>query len=333
MVMEEDLVVEKQITLVHNGMVINSKSTMLKRMEALEHQWQGPPLRRHLREGQQLLRRRKTRRPISSTLARRRPQRPRMARRRLPPTYWMTSGRVKKMTLMISSRLARLPWVSPPQHLWLLHYTPPPMTSTTTSSTQFAAPQPVAPPQQGNLNSLFATTSQPSSATPSMKSPPPSSLGSPPPPLQAQPYKPSGPNYYTSVPAAMNTGSSATSAFSARPSVASTNQTSYSSSTSAATLGKPTAKASAGSGDVFGNLWSSASSKAGVPNKPTSKGPDLASMAKAKSEAGIWGAPAAVSGLSQPRPGATAPTPNTAAQGKPLTQQQSLGNGLDDLLG
>ena len=210
---------------------------------------------------------------------------------------------------------------------------PPPMTSTTTSSTQFAAPQPVAPPQQANLNSLFATTSQPSSATPSMKSPPPSSLGSPPPPLQAQPYKPSGPNYYTSVPAAMNTGSSATSAFSARPSVASTNQTSYSSSTSAATLGKPTAKASAGSGDVFGNLWSSASSKAGVPNKPTSKGPDLASMAKAKSEAGIWGAPAAVSGLSQPRPGATAPTPNTAAQGKPLAQQQSLGNGLDDLLG
>ena len=209
---------------------------------------------------------------------------------------------------------------------------PPPTTSTTTSFTQFAAPQPVAPPQQANLNNLLATTSQPSSATPSMKSPPPSSLGSPPPPLQAQPYKPSGPNYYTSVPAAMHTGSSATSVFSARPSVAPSNQQSYSSSTSAATLGKPTAKASAASADVFGNLWSTASSKAGVPNKPTSTGPDLASMAKAKSEAGIWGAPAAVPGLSQPRPGATAPTPNTAAQGKPPTQQQSLGNGLDDLL-
>ena len=206
---------------------------------------------------------------------------------------------------------------------------PPPKTSTTTSATQFAAPQPVAP--SSNLNNLFM-----GSTTPSIVSPPPSNVSSPPPQPQSTPIqplmqaKPSGPNYYTSVNTAINTAPSGTSAFTARPAMTSSTP-SYSSSTSAATLGKPTAKAATtGGGDVFGNLWSNASTKAGVQNKSgASKGPDLASMAKAKSEAGIWGAPAGAA--SQPRAGATAPTPNTAAgQGRP---QAPLGNGLDDLLG
>ena len=206
---------------------------------------------------------------------------------------------------------------------------PPPKTSTTTSATQFAAPQPIAPSQAVNLNSLFPS----GTASPSIVSPPPSNVSSPPPqphstPIQPAPYKPSGPNYYTSVNSSMNTGSSATSAFTPRPTITS-NQPSYASSTSAATLGKPTAKASTGmGGDAFGNLWSSASTKAGVQNKPGAKGPDLASMAKAKSEAGIWGAAAAPS---QPRPGAIAPSPNTAAGAGRL--RAPLGNGLDDLLG
>lgn len=210
---------------------------------------------------------------------------------------------------------------------------PPLTTSTTTSATQFAAPQPIAPAQTANLNSLFA-----GAASPAIVSPPPSNISSPPPqphstpvqpPLQA---KPAGPNYYTSVNSAMNTSSSTTSAFGARPTMASSNHSSFSSA-SAATLGKPTPKPStATGGDVFGNLWSSASTRAGVPNKGgAAKGPDLASMAKAKSTAGIWGAAAAPTAPSQPRPGAIAPSPNAAAgQGRP---QAPLGNGLDDLLG
>ena len=211
---------------------------------------------------------------------------------------------------------------------------PPPATSKPTSATQFAAPQPIAPAQTANLNSLFA-----GAASPSIVSPPPSNVASPPPQPHSTPVQPSlqskplGPNYYTSVNSAINTAPSATSAFGARPTIASSNQSSFTSSPSAATLGKPTSKTSgAAGGDVFGNLWSSASTKAGVQNKSgASKGPDLASMAKAKSEAGIWGAPAAPTAPSQPRPGAIAPSPNTAAgAGRP---QAPLGNGLDDLLG
>ena len=210
---------------------------------------------------------------------------------------------------------------------------PPPTTSTTTSATHFAAPQPTAPAQTANLTTLFAGT-----AGPSIVSPPPSNVSSPPPQPHSTPVqpplqsKPAGPNYYTSVNSAMNTTASSASAFATRPSMVSSNQSSFS-STSAATLGKPTPKLSAAAGgDVFGNLWSSASTKAGVPNKDgTAKGPDLASMAKAKSAAGIWGAAAPPTAPSQPRAGAVAPSPNTAAgQGRP---QAPLGNGLDDLLG
>jgi epsin len=222
---------------------------------------------------------------------------------------------------------------------------PPPLQSSTTSATQFAAPQPVAPPQTANLNSLFSTGSGAASVAspPSSVASPPSQSSTPLQPANASTYKPSGPNYFTSVNTSINNNASTTSAFSSRP-VTNMNsgKPSYSSSTSAATLGKPVAKASTGAGaDAFGSLWSTASSKAGVQSKSVSKGPDLASMAKAKSEAGIWGtssgAGAGGMGVGQQRPGAIAPSPNTAAgQGRPAGnpgQGQSLGNGLDDLLG
>jgi epsin len=98
-----------------------------------------------------------------------------------------------------------------------------------------------------------------------------------------------------------------------------------------ASLGKPTANptTTASGGDAFGSLWSSATAKAGVQVRSTtpSKGPDLATMAKAKSEAGIWGASPSLG----TRPGAAAPTPNaTSGQARPMG---GLGNGLDDLLG
>jgi epsin len=213
---------------------------------------------------------------------------------------------------------------------------PPATTSTTTSATQFAAPKPLAASQASNFKDLFSTTSPAPSATSSTGAAAPSTLPSysPPPPQPAsQPFRPTGPNYYTSVPISINTPpvTSPSSAFSSQTGLPSQKQPSYSSSTSMASLGKSAAKptTAASGGDAFGSLWSTATAKAGVQVRSTtpSKGPDLASMAKAKSEAGIWG-PSASSGT---RPGATAPTPNAASgQARPTG---GLGNGLDDLLG
>jgi epsin len=208
---------------------------------------------------------------------------------------------------------------------------PPPATSTTTSATQFAAPRPVAPGQSAGFNNIFNTPSPapPLSATPSV-----SSIASPPlmaaqTSQQPKPAKPSGPNYFTTVNTSMNTTQvpSSTSAFSARPTGTTTSQSSFSSAksqpTSMANLGKPATKSNMGGnvgGDAFANIWSNAGSKAGVQSKQVSKGPDLASMAKEKSSAGLWGS--ATSTSSTPKPAQT----NQGAS-KPL------GNGLDDLLG
>ncbi|EXJ83293.1 hypothetical protein A1O1_06912 [Capronia coronata CBS 617.96] len=204
----------------------------------------------------------------------------------------------------------------------LAAFSPPPTTSTTTSATQFAAPKPVAPGQTAGFNNIFATASPAPSASPSIMSPALSTLSSP----LTQPqttggYRSNGPNYFTSVPMATQSQAAGTSTAST-PLAGVT--LSYTSSTSAASLGKPASKSgSASGGDVFGSLWSTASSKAGVKSTGGSqKGPDLASMAKAKSQAGIWGVASAAS--STPKPG-TASVP-----GKPSTP---LGNGLDDLLG
>ncbi|EHY56328.1 ENTH domain-containing protein [Exophiala dermatitidis] len=208
---------------------------------------------------------------------------------------------------------------------------PPPTTSTTTSATQFAAPKPVAPGQAAGFDNIFATASPALSATSSVMSPAPSTFSPPPTQTAAAPLQPTGgfkstgPNYFTPVPVSINSQSGPAS--NATPSgIGAT------SPTSAASLGKPTPKATSGAGgDVFGSLWSTASSKAGV--KTTSsgsqKGPDLASMAKAKSQAGIWGAASAAS--LTPAASATPASSNAASvQGKPSA---SLGNGLDDLLG
>ena len=207
---------------------------------------------------------------------------------------------------------------------------PPPTTSTTTSATQFAAPKPVAPGQAAGFNNIFTIASPTPSASSSVVSPTASTFSPPPMQKPAQPiqptaYRPTGPNYFTSVP----TSTSSQPTFSSSASTPLGGMApSYTSSTSMASLGKPAAKpGSSTGGDAFGSLWSTASNKAGVKSTAASqKGPDLASMAKAQSQAGIWGAASAAS--SGPRPGAMAPTPNTASgHGKPL------GNGLDDLLG
>ncbi|KEF56598.1 uncharacterized protein A1O9_06787 [Exophiala aquamarina CBS 119918] len=213
---------------------------------------------------------------------------------------------------------------------------PPPTTSTTTSSTQYAAPTPLAPGQSASFNNILGTKSPAPSVSSSILTPSASTLASPTGPNPPAPtfpastgFKSTGPNYFTSVP--MTAGQQAptptSSALNSRPGVA----PSYTSSTSAASLGKPPAKAASGSGDAFGSLWSTASSAAGVNKTATAaKGPDLASLSKAKSQAGIWGAASAASsaGVARPGGGTVAPQPTTAA--KPATP---LGNGLDDLLG
>lgn len=205
---------------------------------------------------------------------------------------------------------------------------PPATTAVTSSSTQFAAPKPVAP---NNLNDLFSNISTPPLST-GAPTPLSSTISSPPPIPQAQPSLPrqtgpvqTQPNYFTSVQVQPTASAPSTSSFSStttsRPTA---QQTASFSSSSAATLGKPagsTASKPAG-GDAFGSLWSTASAGAGIHNKQgTEKGPNLSSMAKAKSDAGMWGAPAAPN-PQQGRP--QAPTPRTAATG---------GGALDDLMG
>ena len=202
---------------------------------------------------------------------------------------------------------------------------PPAATSTTSSATQFAQPKPQLP-QTANYANIFSTASPaPSTASATSTTAPMASFSSPPAQPQIQAYRPSGPNYFTSVPVASTpTTSTLTSTFS-QPGLTQ-KQTNYNSSSSMPSLGKPTAKpaaASSGGGDAFGNLWSNAASKSGVQSKSASQGqgPNLATMAKAKSEAGIWGPSAGAS---------SATAAPSSSQPKPAG---GLGGGLDDLLG
>lgn len=211
---------------------------------------------------------------------------------------------------------------------------PSPLASTTSSVMTFAAPQPVAPPP---INSILSSPSPAPSATSSIGGGSVTSPISQSKPLQATAggYKPSGPNYYTSVRAEINKTSSTPQIPSTTPS---TSSLSSSQPTTMANLGKPALKANtnaASGGDAFANIWSMAGSKSGLAQKPvTQKGPGLADMAKQKSAAGIWGTNS-TSVSTSPAPGTVAPrpsnpTPNAVAQRKPA---QPLGNGLDDLLG
>lgn len=202
---------------------------------------------------------------------------------------------------------------------------PPASTASTTSSTQFAAPKPVSGTQGSNLNGLVGFTSMTPTPTSSTIASPTLSQSSLMQPQQqqqkpAQP-KPTGfqaatPNYFTSV-HANNTGPSSSSVSGHRPGMPSAS--SFSSATTSSTAAKPAASKSSG-GDAFGSLWSNASATAGLQKSSSnaSKGPNLASMAKEKASAGIWGAPA-----SSPQ----SQTPQTQQGSKPG------GSAFDDLLG
>lgn len=219
-----------------------------------------------------------------------------------------------------------------------------PTAVTTTASTQFVAPKPVSAAQGADLTGLVGFTSNTTTPTGSTTmSPPPLSGGSafaaPAPPLQQQ--KPSGyqaptPNYYTSINAGFNSQPSVISPTSTlagvRPgmggntssfsSLASPTTPSTVSSPSLAAAGKKPAATKASGGDAFGSLWSTASASAGIQKTAAQKGPNLASMEKEKSSAGIWGNAAATPSSGNNNSGAFS-----------ASRPANGGGSLDDLLG
>ncbi|MCJ1325211.1 Epsin-3, clathrin recruitment and traffic between the Golgi and endosome [Thelotrema lepadinum] len=239
---------------------------------------------------------------------------------------------------------------------------PPPATTSVSASTQFAASKPVSASQNSNISGLASMTSMspvPAQGTmppmPSLASTPGTSAFTSPQPNynpttipapsiqsrssfssantstaqaqpQLQPQRPTGyqaaqPNYYTSVQAqkaaANNTGGA--------PKPGLTSTPSFGASKPATNAGK----AGAGGGDAFSNLWSTASATAGIKKTGSSQGPNLASLAKEKTSAGIWGP-------SKPAGQPAAQQQRVQASQPPQQQQQQgggLGGGLDDLLG
>ncbi|KAH6608866.1 ENTH-domain-containing protein [Trichoderma cornu-damae] len=150
-------------------------------------------------------------------------------------------------------------------------------TSPNYSRTQFAAPKPLSAPQQAGINQMvnMASISPVSSSNPTPAAS--SAFSAPMQPSRPAGYQPTGPNYFGTV-QAQPTGSPA------------------SSTTPTAGLqpaNKSNGKAAAG-GDAFGALWGKASAGIKKPSTPTA-GPALGQLAKEKSSAGIWGAPASMS--------------------------------------
>ncbi|CZS95324.1 hypothetical protein WAI453_011308 [Rhynchosporium graminicola] len=171
-------------------------------------------------------------------------------------------------------------------------------TATTTSNTHYASPQPLSAPKAANLSDLVGFSSI--SPTPSSNATPVNYSAFSPPAVAQQPrptaYQGSQPNYFTSVQAPTQQASNP--------------------APGASSIKAPGAKPAGG--DAFGSLWSTASAGIKKTGTPTS-GPALGQLAKEKASAGFWGAPAASSTPLQTQ--------------KPNQNQQSLGNGLDDLLG
>lgn len=159
----------------------------------------------------------------------------------------------------------------------------------------FAQPKPVSAPQQANLGSMVGLafiSPQPTSGPNYSAFSTPLTTGnalSPKPPATG--YQPAGPNYFTSVPAAGQPSTSASLG-----------------------AGKSAAKPSASGGDAFGSLWSTVGGNVKKSTTPSTGGPAMGQLAKEKSAAGIWGAPAAAS---NPAGGAGS---------------SNGGNGLDSLL-
>ncbi|EHA53543.1 hypothetical protein MGG_10448 [Pyricularia oryzae 70-15] len=174
-----------------------------------------------------------------------------------------------------------------------------PMTSNA-SSAQFAAPKPVSAPQQANLGNMVGLSSISPTPASSAISPPPaanySSLSTPLAATPSGPPKPTGysaaqPNYFTSVQAGASQSTPSLQSRQSASSVGFGASTPMSSTSASLGAPKPSAAAKPAGGDAFGSLWSQASVGVKKPSTP-SAGPAMGQLAKEKSAAGIWGAPA-----------------------------------------
>ncbi|KAI9810865.1 MAG: Epsin-3, clathrin recruitment and traffic between the Golgi and endosome [Phylliscum demangeonii] len=174
-----------------------------------------------------------------------------------------------------------------------------------------------------SISSILPTPSTMSTTSMTSAPVPPRQQPLPPPPRRPVTYQPSQPNYFTSVPVVNSA-----------PAASSTSATRSATTTSAAMMTAPPAAkpSSAASGDAFGSLWSAASVGVKKSSSPSPQhGPNLASMAKEKASAGIWGA-------ASHTPASTAPR-STSSQfpASHASQASSTGGGggvgaLDDLL-
>ncbi|KAI0402860.1 hypothetical protein F4802DRAFT_335958 [Xylaria palmicola] len=189
---------------------------------------------------------------------------------------------------------------------------PPLMTSTAQSTARFAAPKPLSAPQQASLTGMMSSLSPPSSttATPvanysSFNPPAPVGVSGPPKPTG---YQAAAPNYFQSVQIPQTTGPSGSRMGSISSADSTPSGMSAHNKPAAPAAAKPTSGA-----DPFANLWGQAGSGLKKTSTPTA-GPKLGQLAKEKTSASLWGAPAA----STPKP----------------TNNTSTGSsGLDDLLG
>ncbi|KAI0879811.1 ENTH-domain-containing protein [Annulohypoxylon maeteangense] len=184
---------------------------------------------------------------------------------------------------------------------------PPPMvTSSAHSTAQFAAPKPLSGPQQANLTDMMSSISPPvsSTTTPAANY---SAFGLPTAqaPKPAVNYQAAAPNYFQSV-KAQPTGSSI-SGMSASGATAPSGMSALN-----RPAGQAAAKTAAG-GDPFANLWGQAGSGVKKTSTPAT-GPKMGQLAKEKTSASLWGAPAT---------GTSKPPANTTTGS----------SGLDDLLG
>lgn len=200
----------------------------------------------------------------------------------------------------------------------------PAIISSASSTAQFAAPKPVSAPQQANINNIISSISPPPASgsnysafasPPAVVSPALSSPAQQPKPAT---FQPAGPNYFGTIQAqpanAAPTGTSAMSGFSSMSSnTVSTPSTMGNMKPVTSSASKPAAPAAGG--DAFGALWGKASANMKKPTTTTAS-PALGQLAKEKSSAGIWGAPAS----------ASTPATGSAPQG-------GQGSASDDLLG
>ncbi|KAF4125007.1 epsin [Geosmithia morbida] len=186
----------------------------------------------------------------------------------------------------------------------------PAVTSSAASTARFAAPQPQSAPQQANISQMVSMSSISPTPTPGANYSAFAAPAAGAPAAQPMGFQPTGPNYFGGGGmAAQSTGGTAASA--AAGGLGSPLSATSAPSAKAAAGGS--SSAAAGGGDAFGALWGKASAGIKKTSTPTNA-PALGQLAKEKSSAGIWGAPASQpTGSAGPRPAPAAPQGGSAS--------------------